>query len=113
VHHDGLQVVQTDGCHQGVAVAASLTLDNTAISTAAGAKALIGKKNSADPNYPAACMAGMYNLIDSAAPDMSLLYTKLADPPICGMRMPQIGAALKATDKTCVLNWINSVIALP
>jgi hypothetical protein len=46
-------------------------------------------------------------LLDPTAPDKSLLYAKLIDPPLCGARMP-LAAALAATDIDCMRRWVAS-----
>jgi hypothetical protein len=93
---------------------AGLTLTASSIMTAK--QTYVDKPGQGDPpGMMTFCgMAGTnLKLIDSAAPDMSLLYTKLADAPPCGVRMPQVGPAVTANDKACVLNWIKSVVAGP
>jgi hypothetical protein len=50
-----------------------------------------------------------YKLIDSKAPEMSLIYAKLTDPVPCGMHMPLVGYPLPEVDKACVLTWIKSI----
>lgn len=49
-------------------------------------------------------------LIDSSAPDQSLIYTKLLTTVPCGVRMPQIPPYLNTTDQACVLAWVKSVV---
>jgi hypothetical protein len=44
-------------------------------------------------------------LLDHAMPDRSLLYGKLTDPPLCGIRMP-VGAVLAASDIDCMRRWV-------
>jgi len=71
---------------------------------------LVDKPNHADN---AGCMAGQFKLIDSADATNSLIYMKLPGtdaPPPCGLRMPVIGN-FAAKDRTCILSWIESVIA--
>jgi hypothetical protein len=61
------------------------------------------------------CMPGAGKLIDSSNPTNSLIYAKLvasgdSNVPPCGVKMPEIGS-ISASDKACILSWINSVIA--
>jgi len=104
-----LKSCQTVGCHGGSTVSANLNLDASTLVT--DFRTLV-RRNSGDYSYPAACRPGTFYLIDPTNPENSLIYQKLSDIPLCGMRMPQIGAALKPADKACVLSWINSVIAV-
>ncbi len=54
-------------------------------------------------------------LIDKAAPDQSLLYTKCGGTPPCGSQMPlpsttdKKGTPLSDAEKKCLLDWITSV----
>jgi hypothetical protein len=54
-----------------------------------------------------------HKLIDSKAPEMSLIYAKLTDPVPCGMHMPLVGYPLPESEKACVLTWIKSVVGAP
>jgi hypothetical protein len=50
---------------------------------------------------------GAGKLIDSAAPDKSLLYTKMKGPAPFGARMPLGEPQMPADKLDCVLNWIK------
>lgn len=95
------------GCHGGSSPAAQLVLTDDAIRQAK--TSLVDKTNKgAMPG----CNAGMFKLIDSARPENSLLYTKLAAMPPCGVRMPS-GSSVSDAEMSCVLAWIRSVAGAP
>jgi hypothetical protein len=50
-------------------------------------------------------------IIDSKAPEMSLMYTKLLATFPCGVKMPELDVKKqwKSTDPACVLSWIKTV----
>jgi hypothetical protein len=101
-------------CHGDTLKYAGLDLAASAIMNAK--QTFVDKPGQGDPpGMMTSCgMAGVnLKLIDSAAPDKSLLYTKLNDAAPCGVRMPQVGMALTPNDKACVLTWIKSVVGAP
>jgi hypothetical protein len=64
------------------------------------------------PGSMMACGASDFanlKLINSAAPEMSLLYLKLTDPVPCGMHMPQVGYPIADSEKACILAWVKNV----
>lgn len=48
-------------------------------------------------------------LVDPNAPEDSLLYSKLNDPPPCGVQMPFSKPELTEPEKQCVLDWIKTL----
>ena len=103
-----MKVCQGSGCHGGAQISAGLNLEPNVLTQ--DYATLVDKPNHGDN---AGCMAGQFKLIDSADATNSLIYRKLpgtdAAPP-CGLRMPVIGN-FAAKDRTCILSWIESVIA--
>ncbi len=83
----------TANCHSGAAPAAMLDLKSP------GVEARVADKPGAQ------CVGKLANTSD---PENSLLYTKLLDPPGCGLRMP-IGAPLSAEESFCVAQWIETL----
>lgn len=55
---------------------------------------------------PGSCMPGA-KLIDSAAPESSVLLKRLIGPPDCGTMMPS-GAMLTSEEKTCFQTWVQT-----
>jgi hypothetical protein len=104
-----MKTCQVDGCHKSAVVSAGLNLETTNL-TMNFKTMYLNKPNMGEPM--AGCMPGVAKLIDSAAPEMSLIYSTLLPTPPCGGKMPVIGT-FGAADKTCILNWINKVIAAP
>jgi hypothetical protein len=103
-----MKVCQSSGCHGGTPISAGLNLETNVLTK--DYRTLVDQPNHGDNS---GCMAGQFKLIDSANAENSLLYTKLpgaGTPPPCGLRMPVIGN-FAAKDKTCILSWIESVIA--
>lgn len=98
-------------CHGGTTPMAGMVLDEAAVSM--GYKMLIDKPNTGTQpmDNGVGCGMGQHKLIDRANAMNSLIYQKVVTPP-CGGLMP-IGLPLNATEKACVLSWINSVIAAP
>ena len=81
------------GCHAGSAPAASLDLSSDG---------LVERLGSAHATT-AACSGRA--LIDGTAPDESVLYGKLLDPPLCGLRMP-IGTPLGPDQIACMRRFV-------
>jgi hypothetical protein len=83
------------GCHSQVSPAASLDLMS--------------------PNVAARLMDHVGQctgkLIDSTAPDQSLMIEKLSPRPSCGGSMPLTGAPLTADEQACVAQWVENVAA--
>jgi hypothetical protein len=53
-------------------------------------------------------LSGML-IVDPNDPKSSLLYDKLSAVPECGSPMPLVGKALNASDKQCILSWIEGL----
>jgi hypothetical protein len=85
----------TSGCHGSAGSAAGLDL----ASPSPGSRLL-------DKSASAAC--DDYLLIDSAAPEESLIYLKVSANPPCGARMP-FGVPLTADEQTCILEWAQGL----
>jgi hypothetical protein len=85
----------TAGCHAKTGAAGSLDLESPEIV----------KRLSGATAHTTAC-AGK-TLLDRSMPDRSLLYGKLTDPPLCGIRMP-VGIVLAASDIDCMRRWVAS-----
>jgi hypothetical protein len=100
---------QVEGCHKSAVVSAGLNLETTNL-TMNFKTMYLNKPNVGEPM--AGCMPGAAKLIDPMAPEMSLIYSKLQPTPPCGGKMPVIGT-FSATDKACILKWINAAIAAP
>lgn len=83
----------TANCHSSAAPAAMLDLQSP------GVEARVTDKTGAQ------CIGKLANTSD---PENSLLYTKLLDPPGCGLRMP-IGAPLSAEEAICIAQWIETL----
>jgi hypothetical protein len=49
-------------------------------------------------------------LADPANPEASLLYTKVADAPECGTRMPLTGEPLTEDEMSCMRDWISGLL---
>ena len=100
------------GCHGDMVHLAGFAFSQTSIMNAR--QLWLDKPGQGDPpGMMSACGApdkASYTLIDSKAPDMSLIYAKLTDPVPCGTHMPQVGSLLPDSDKACVLAWIKSVV---
>jgi hypothetical protein len=47
-------------------------------------------------------------IVDTSAPEKSLLYTKLDETPAVGARMPIGGDAVASDTRACVLGWLVS-----
>jgi len=99
---------QTLGCHSGATLGAGLSLATEVLTT--NYAALVDAPNKGDPMVAGSCTPPMFNfkLVDSKAPEQSLIYTKLQATPPCGGKMPIIGT-FTDTDKACVLRWIKSI----
>jgi hypothetical protein len=120
VNTNALKTCQVAGCHGGTPLSAGLDLTLASVTT--NAKSFLDKLNTGTPGVtmpgdPTGCPPNMYKLIDSTNAMNSLIYTKStpggeASMQPCGGKMPVIGT-FTAADKMCILNWINSVIALP
>lgn len=82
----------TAGCHTGGSAASGLDLAISDFTMLEGRAAT-----------SAACADE--TLFDSANPETSLLYTKLLDPPACGIRMP-LGLPLDDAEIDCIRRWI-------
>jgi hypothetical protein len=70
-----------------------------------------GKKYINAPAQSLGCKGMGGVLIDPSAPEKSLIYNKLSFSPMpsCGPPMPFLGKSLLASDKACILSWINTV----
>lgn len=85
----------TAGCHATSGAAAGLDLESAGlVMRLSGAAA-----------HTTQCSGK--TLLDRKAPERSLLFAKLTDPPLCGIRMP-LGAALSASDLDCMRRWVAS-----
>jgi hypothetical protein len=110
----GLQVLNDTcaktNCHltdSQATAAANLQLDYASIGDGSQ---LVGKMAEGPFCAPDAGTGTMTAIIDSAQPEMSLLYNKLDDNPVCGPRMPfLVPKALTADQKQCILDWIKTV----
>jgi len=102
-------------CHSDATHLAGFAFSATSIPNAK--QLWVDKSGQGDPpGMMMACGASdkaNFKMIDSMAPEMSLMYAKLTDPVPCGMHMPQIGYPLPDADKACMLTWIKSVVAAP
>lgn len=86
----------TSACHDAEAPAASLDLtDDDGLATR-----LVGVDS-------VGCAGG--KLVDSAAPESSVMYTKCLESNACATRMPQTGEKLSAEEEQCLLDWISSL----
>lgn len=90
----------TVGCH-GTPGAAGLTLTEAIVSQPA---ALADRPNQGEQG---ACAPAVAKLVDTQAPENSLMYTKVT-MPTCGTKMPVIGS-LTATESACILSWLRSI----
>ncbi|GAC1518521.1 MAG: hypothetical protein NVS3B10_20480 [Polyangiales bacterium] len=88
----------TNGCHDNKGSAARLDLASPGVSA---------RLRGMDPASTGAC-AGKGKLIDPAAPDQSIVYTRVLTPPLCGTPMPPSGA-LTPADVDCFKQWVESV----
>jgi len=108
-----MKTCQNDFCHGTTGTMAELLLTPQVLTqdykTALVDQPNKGRMGVVDAGDPYGCPAGFAKLIDSAAPENSLIYTKLGMPQPCGGGMPVIGTFTDA-DKACVLSWIKSVI---
>ena len=95
----------TAGCHNTNSAQGSLDL--TANSGLTMRLVDIESTSNMLPNHVTPACSG--KLIDKAAPDQSLMYTKCSTTPPCGASMPNVGKALTAAEKKCLLDWITSV----
>lgn len=48
-------------------------------------------------------------LVNTAAPEESLMYTKCTDAPPCGSRMPLVDGPLEDEEIACLLAWIETL----
>ncbi|MFT3770248.1 MAG: hypothetical protein QM820_32875 [Minicystis sp.] len=83
------------------ATASCHTADNPAGSLDLASPDIVGRLSGK------AAAGGSGKLIDTGAPDQSVLYTKLSAPPPFGARMPLTGTPLDDTEVACVLTWIE------
>jgi hypothetical protein len=109
-----MKTCQNDFCHGTTGTMAGLLLTPEVLTQNYKA-ALLDQPNKGtmgvvDAGNPAGCPPAFAKLIDSSAPEKSLIYSKLGMPQPCGGGMPIIGT-FTAEDKACVFRWINSVIA--
>ncbi|WP_437614989.1 hypothetical protein WMF20_17125 [Sorangium sp. So ce834] len=81
------------GCHDAGSRASGLVL-------AAGFENMV-------KNQPSQSCRG--SVLVPGQPDMSSIYTKLQDPPPCGVRMPFGQMAFTEEQKTCVRDWIAAL----
>jgi len=88
-------------------------LSPAGIKAANDGASFVGRKASDDPVATCGASAkppvvGKF-IVDPNNPEASLLYEKLSDKPSCGARMPQVGKALSAAYKQCILDWIEKL----
>ncbi len=57
-------------------------------------------------DQPSACGG---SLVDSAAPENSVMYTKCLETNSCGLRMPASGMKLTDAEEQCLLDWITEL----
>jgi len=89
------------GCHAASASAAGLDLASADVRSR-----LVDHDTGGDSNTGAACM-GKKLLNANTTPATGVLVEKLTTPT-CGGPMPAVGS-LTATEKTCLLDWANSL----
>jgi hypothetical protein len=82
----------TSACHSAAALSGNLDLESADV---------LGRLSDQSAS------GGSGLLIDTLHPAMSVLYTKLLDPPPFGGRMPLGGQSLSADTAQCVLTWLE------
>ena len=60
-------------------------------------------------NVPSKGIGCNAKLADTAAPEMSLIYTKCTSTPPCGTQMPQTGASLTQDELDELLMWLETL----
>lgn len=83
------------GCHAAQSPAAGLDLESSD---------LVERLSELTASTPACSGEAM---LVPGAPEQSLVYTKLLDPPSCGLRMP-LGDPLTADQLECMRRWVES-----